>query len=335
MELGYLKQLPNSTLLLNDYTIGEFMKKLISILTAISIACFCVVGTIVQYSAVTSYKYGISISEENVKLGENETFVMSAKSNDGYSFVCYDVLPEGYCVNVSKKSISGNSGKVTFKGVSKADNSTKGDYYAFVSNKYNPTKETNYLQISDYAKKHSVTCKFDVYPAPKSVKLSTTNLTLGKGETFTISESTNSGSYANSQNLKWTTSNSNVAVVTKGSGNKATIIAKGVGTATITIKTYNGKTATCKVTVKNAPSSVKLSKTNLTLNKGTSYTVSETTNSGSYAKSFTWSSSNYKVVTVTKGSGNKATVKAVGKGTAYIKVKTYNGKTAQCKVTVK
>lgn len=180
-------------------------------------------------------------------------------------------------------------------------------------------------------------CRVTVKPAPTSVKLSTTSLALGVGETFTISESTNSGSYANADNLKWSSSNTKVATVTKSSGNKATITAKGTGTATITIKTYNGKTATCTVTVKNAPSSVTLSKTSITLSKGQKYTISECTNSGSYANAsnLQWSSSNKQVATVTKGSSNKATIKAVGKGTAYITIKTYNGKTAKCKVTVK
>lgn len=178
--------------------------------------------------------------------------------------------------------------------------------------------------------------KIRVKKAPTSVKLSATNLTLGIGEKFTISENTNSGSYANADNLKWSTSNPNVVIPAKVVGsNKAVVRAKGVGTATIKIKTYNGKTATCRVTVKPAPKSVKLSRSSLNLIKGMRCTISETTNSGSYAQSFTWSSSNSKVATVTKCSGNKAIVKAVGKGTAYIKIKTYNGKTATCKVTVK
>ena len=128
-----------------------------------------------------------------------------------------------------------------------------------------------------------------------------------------------------------------MATDTKGSGNKAIIKATGVGTAYVKITLYNGKTAQCKVTVKNAPASVRLSKTNLTLNKGASYTISEGTSSGSYANAsnLKWSSSNTKVATVTKGNGNKAVIKANAKGTAYIKITLYNGKTAQCKVTVK
>lgn len=181
----------------------------------------------------------------------------------------------------------------------------------------------------------TATCKVTVKPAPTSVKVNPTNLTLGKGETYTISESTNSGSYA--WGFSWSSSNTSVATVKKGSANKATVTAKGVGTATITIKTYNGKTAQCKVTVKNAPSSVKTTPASVTLGKGETYTISESTNSGTYANAanLKWTTSNSSVATVTKGSGNKATITAKGNGTAYIKIALYNGKTAQCKVTVK
>ena len=183
----------------------------------------------------------------------------------------------------------------------------------------------------------TATCKVTVKPAPSSVSTNPASLTLGNGESYTISENTNSGTYANAANLKWSSSNTNVATVTKGSGNKATVKAVGTGTANITIKLYNGKTATCKVTVKPAPSSVKLSAASITLNKGKTYTISESTNSGSYANAanLKWTSTNTNVATVTKGSGNKATIKAVNKGTAYVKITLYNGKTAQCKVIVK
>lgn len=181
----------------------------------------------------------------------------------------------------------------------------------------------------------TATCKVTVKFAPTSVKVNPASLTLGKGETYTISESTNSGSYA--WGFSWSSSNTLVATVKKGSANKATVTAKGVGTATITIKTYNGKTAQCKVTVKNAPSSVKTNPASVTLGKGETYTISESTNSGTYANAanLKWTTSNSSVATVTKGSGNKATITAKGNGTAYIKISLYNGKTAQCKITVK
>ena len=180
-------------------------------------------------------------------------------------------------------------------------------------------------------------CKVTVKAAPSSVKTNPASLKLGAGEKFTISESTSAKSYANAANLRWSSSNTSVAAIAKTAGtNKAVITARKAGTANITVKTYNGKSYTCKLTVYPAPSGVKLSKTSITLSKGKSYTISENTNSGSYANAanLKWSSTNTKVATVTKGSGNKATVKAVGKGTAYVKITLYNGKVAQCKVTV-
>ena len=182
----------------------------------------------------------------------------------------------------------------------------------------------------------AATCKVTVKPAPTSVKINPTALTLGKGESYTISESTSKGSYANGANLKWTSTNTRVATVQKGKGNKAVIKAVGTGTANIKITLFNGKTATCKVTVKPAPTSVKINPTALTLGKGESYTISESTSKGSYANgtNLKWTSTNTRVATVQKGKGNKAVIKAVGTGTANIKITLFNGKTATCKVTV-
>ena len=183
----------------------------------------------------------------------------------------------------------------------------------------------------------TATCKVTVKPAPTSVKINPTALTLGKGESYTVNESTSKGSYANGANLKWTSTNTRVATVQKGKGNKAVIKAVGTGTANIKITLFNGKTATCKVTVKPAPTSVKINPTALTLGKGESYTISESTSKGSYANgaNLKWTSTNTKVATVQKGKGNKAVIKAVGTGTANIKITLFNGKTATCRVTVK
>ena len=180
------------------------------------------------------------------------------------------------------------------------------------------------------------TCKVTVKTTPTSVKTSPTALTLGKGESYTIKENTNSGSYAHAANLKWTSTNTRVVTVKKGSGNKAALKAVGTGTASVRVTLYNGITATCKVTVKTMPTSVKTSPTALTLGKGESYTIKENTNSGSYAHAanLKWTSSNTRVVTVKKGSGNKAVLKAVSEGTANVKLTLYNGKTAICKVSV-
>lgn len=184
----------------------------------------------------------------------------------------------------------------------------------------------------------TASCTVTVKSAPSSVKTNPASLKLGIGESYTVSECTNSGSYANAANLRWTSSNTSAATVVKTAGtNKAVVTAKSKGSANISIKTYNGKTASCALTVYPAPSSVKLSATNITLKKGQTYTISESSPSGTYANSanLKWTSSNTKIATVTKGSANKATIKALSSGTSTIRISLFNGKTATCKVTVK
>lgn len=78
------------------------------------------------------------------------------------------------------------------------------------------------------------------------------------------------------------------------------------------------------------PTSVSLNKTSLTLDVGKSYTLTKTVSPSNAATSYTWRSSNTSVATV-DGNGKVTAKKA---GTATITVKTSNGKTATCKVTV-
>ena len=160
---------------------------------------------------------------------------------------------------------------------------------------------------------------------PTSVKLSKTSVTLGKGKTTTLKATVNL-SNATNKKVTWKTSNSKVATVSNGK-----ITAKSTGTATITVQTANGKKATCRVTVKSLPTSVKLNTASATLAKGKTLTLKATvTPSKNVINTVTWSTSDSKVATVKNG---KVTAKA--KGTATITVKTSNGKTAKCKITVK
>ena len=78
------------------------------------------------------------------------------------------------------------------------------------------------------------------------------------------------------------------------------------------------------------PTSVSLNKTSLTLDVGKSYTLTKTVSPSNAVTSYAWSSSNTSVATV--DSNGKVTAKKAGMAT--ITVKTSNGKTATCKVTV-
>lgn len=266
-----------------------------------------------------------------------------ARNND-FNFVALPKPVNPTSVSISTNSIilgAGESTTLTAKiqpsnAVKTLTWSSSNTSVATVSNGKVTAKKSGTANITvKTSNGKTATCKVTVKPAPISVKTNPANVTLGVGETYTISESTNSGSYTNASNLKWSTSNSSVATVTKGSGNKATVTAKGVGTAYVKITLYNGKTAQCKVTVKPAPTSVKSYPASVTLGKGENYTIAAGTNSGSWSTTYTWSSSNNSVATVTGTTANKAKITAKGTGTATITIRTFNGKTATCKVTVK
>ena len=166
-----------------------------------------------------------------------------------------------------------------------------------------------------------------VKTAPTSVKLSRSSVTLGVKESYTPSVSFNPSDAA-SYKRSWSSSNNAIATVDA----KGKITAHKAGKATITVTTFNGKKASITVNVKAAPTSVKLSSTKLTLNKGKTATLKATlapSGAASYAKS--WTSDKPKIAKV--DANGKVT--AVAKGTATISYKTFNGKTAKCVVTVK
>lgn len=94
----------------------------------------------------------------------------------------------------------------------------------------------------------TATCTVTVKKAepiePTSVKLSQNSLSMTVGNTKTLT-ATILPTNAENKAIKWTSSNTSIATISNGK-----ITAKSVGTATITATTSNGKTATCKITVK-------------------------------------------------------------------------------------
>ena len=164
-----------------------------------------------------------------------------------------------------------------------------------------------------------------VKKVPTKITLSSTKKTLGIGEKYTLSVKLSpGGSYYGGITYK----SSNTKVATVNSSGKIT--AKKKGTAYITVKTVNGKTAKIKITVKKAPSKITLSAKSKTVKKNKTYTVKAKLPSGS-AGGITYKSSNTKVATV----NSRGKITAKKKGTAYITAKTYNGKTAKIKIKVK
>ena len=170
-------------------------------------------------------------------------------------------------------------------------------------------------------------CNITVGYAPSSIVINKTKLVLGVGEKFNLNSSLPSG--CASYNTAYSTNNALVADVVKDNG---LVTAKAVGTAKITVKTYNGKTAVCVINVKKAPKSISLNKKQITLGIGERFDLNSSLPSGCGAYSIVYSTNNAKTADV-KRAGGLVTAKAVG--TAKITVKTYNGKTAVCTFTVK
>ena len=173
-------------------------------------------------------------------------------------------------------------------------------------------------------------CRITVKNAPSKVTISKNTLTLGVGETFTLSSTVPNGSAASKRTFR--TSNSSVVKMTNTNWTGSFKAVK-TGTAYVTVRTYNGNESSCKVMVKNAPRSVNISKKTLTLNVGQTATLSASIpqNTGCAKRTFRTSNSSVVKMTNTNWTGS---FRAVKPGTAYVTVRTYNGKESSCKITV-
>ena len=156
------------------------------------------------------------------------------------------------------------------------------------------------------------------------VKLSKTKATIEKGKTMTL-KATVTPETLKDKSVIWKSSNTKVATVT--SAGKVKGVKAGTATITCTSKATGAK-ATCKVTV----GYVKLDKTEATIMKDKTTTLSATVYPSSLTdKSVKWESSNNAVATVTSA----GKVKGVEAGTATITcTSSSTGTKATCKVTV-
>lgn len=214
----------------------------------------------------------LSNSSKTININQSFTLKATTKYSSG-------VTSKSVKYSSSKSSVASvnSKGKVTGKKAGTATITVK------VSCKVNKVTYTT-----------TKTCKVTVKSvAVKSVKLNRKSASLTYGSSLQL-KATVSPSNASNKKLKWSSSKSSVASVS--SSGKVT--AKKVGSATITVKTSNGKKATCKITVtrksisgarvsyqssytytgKSIRPSVSVRVGSKTLRKGTDYTVSYGTN---------------------------------------------------------
>ncbi|MBO7510908.1 MAG: Ig-like domain-containing protein, partial [Bacteroidales bacterium] len=177
----------------------------------------------------------------------------------------------------------------------------------------------------------SASCSVTVIRLVSSITLNKTAITIYNGKTETLT-ATVSPSTANNTGVKWTSSNTSVASVS--SSGVVTGVARGTATITVTAKDGSGKSASCQVEVKQYVTGITLNKTSLSLNEGLTspLSVSSITPDNANDKTYTWSSSNTSIATVS----TTGVVTAVSKGTATITATANDGsgKSASCSVTV-
>ena len=156
--------------------------------------------------------------------------------------------------------------------------------------------------------------KIIVKKAPSSISFNKTNLVLGVGEKFDLNLKLPSGADC----YKKTTSLSDGDIVKIGKG--MVVTAKKTGTATFKVTTFNGKTGTCKITVKNAPSKIGCKPTTVKLALKQSYQLSPYVDKGAVCSSYIYKTTNSKVCTVNA----KGLVKVKDYGSCHIKIYAYN-----------
>ena len=243
----------------------------------------------------TTVPTGIKLNKTDIVLGTTESYALSTTVTNG------NLSQVTFSTGNKKIATVDENGKITAVGVG-----------------------TSKITAKTYNGK-TASCTVTVKKLADSITLNKTSITLGVGEKYDLNSSipNNTAAYYR----LYYSNNTAIAPVQKAGG---LVTAKTVGTTTIRCKLRNGKEAICKVTVKSAPSRVTVSDKSATLKVGQSKTLKATLNNNAYSYRSTWTSSNTYVATV----NSSGKISAKSQGTATITYKTYNGKTASCKLTV-
>ena len=243
----------------------------------------------------TSVPKSVKLNKNDITFGIGEKYTLVTTVENG------DISQVAFTTSDRKVATVDNNGKITAVGTGTA---------TITANTYNGLKAK---------------CKVTVKKLADSIKLDKTSITLGVGEQYDFSSSIPNGTAAYFRS--YDSDNTAIATVQKSGG---LMTAKTAGTTTIRCKLSSGREATCKVTVKSAPSSVTLNYTTSTLKVGQSEAIKATYNNNAYSFKNKWTSSNTYVATV--NSDGKIYAKSLGSTT--ISYRTYNNKTASFKLTV-
>lgn len=161
-----------------------------------------------------------------------------------------------------------------------------------------------------------------------NVSLNRSDLEIKKDSSSPLRATVTPKETTDDKTLTWESNNPEVTTVSS----TGVVTARKPGNAIITVRTSNGLTDTCNVTVISQITSVHLNLTAITLDEGVSQTLRATINPSDTtdAKTLTWKSSNEAVAAVDQ----EGKVIALKEGVATITAMTVNGRRAECKITV-
>ncbi|MEE1017661.1 MAG: Ig-like domain-containing protein [Ruminococcus sp.] len=167
-------------------------------------------------------------------------------------------------------------------------------------------------------------CNIIVKEAPASLKLNRSKLNMGLGEEFVLEAIIPDNS---ASSISMYSDNPRVVDVDENGRLKA----KGLGTAVITAQTFNGLTAKCTVTVKEAPDNIELNSTNIKIKTGQTIKLVAKLTEGTASNELVFKSSDTSVCKIDKATG---VITAKSPGTSRVSVTTYNGQSSSIEVNV-
>lgn len=255
---------------------------------------------------------GVAFSVQAINVPYTDTIIIQTTSNP----IEYDfTVGVGQAILLDKKLSVSSTAKYVSHNTTVATVNLKGKVSAKSVGNADITVKT--------ADGNSICCHIVVKNAPETVTLPKAKMNMGVGQTYSFHATLSPSDSVTG--ISWSSSKTNIATVSNG-----LVTAQKKGTADITVKTSNGKTAVCTVNVKSAPDKISLDKYGICLDIGQSYTLTKSLYPTNTFASYLWKSTDTSVVTV--NSMGKITAKKTG--VAYVTVTTHNNKTATCQVMV-
>ena len=264
-------------------------------------------------------------------LQEGTVYVRCITYNGKFAYASIQIKPEPTSVNVAESLILGVEQKQKLPASVNAESACSSFTFKSLNPEVVSVTESGILaaiaqgvcEIEVTTYNHvTAKCTVTVKPAPTRIDLTDTVLYIGLGETARISASTDSSV----SGFTYSTSKSKYVRVSSD----GYVYGARRGNAIITVRTYNGLSASVRVYVRKAPGKVYLSIPNRTLGVGETMFMRYSLPSGT-SGSVSWEISDASYATV-DASGAFTALK---EGTVYVRAVTYNGKYAYAPIQIK